>query len=109
MYRAILRGVLAALMIAAGSAHLIAPQIFDSMMPPYLPYPRALILLSGVFEILGGLGMTLPAPIGLTRRTETASRFDPVVASPRRSSLPVIVVPVTFDPGAKTSSIWRMT
>ena len=29
-------------------------------MPPWLPYPRGLVLLSGVFQIAGGLGVLHP-------------------------------------------------
>ena len=29
-------------------------------MPTYLPSPRFLVLLSGVFEILGGIGLVVP-------------------------------------------------
>ena len=29
-------------------------------MPPWLPYPRELVLLSGVFQIAGGLGVLHP-------------------------------------------------
>jgi len=30
-------------------------------MPPYLPWPKVLILVSGLAEIAGGLGMLIPA------------------------------------------------
>ena len=43
-----------------GSWHFTSPQIFEFMMPPYLPFHRKLILISGFFEILGGLGIILP-------------------------------------------------
>jgi uncharacterized membrane protein len=41
------------------------------MMPPYLPFPRQLIYISGFFEMLGGIGIILPrtrrlAGLGLT-------------------------------------------
>ncbi len=29
-------------------------------MPDYLPYPLELVYLSGVFEVLGGLGLLVP-------------------------------------------------
>lgn len=43
-----------------GTWHFTSPEIFDAMMPPYLPFPRNLIYLSGFFEILGGIGIILP-------------------------------------------------
>jgi uncharacterized membrane protein len=46
--------------IITGSLHFLTPERFDFMMPPYLPWPRKLIYISGFFEILGGLGILLP-------------------------------------------------
>jgi uncharacterized membrane protein len=46
--------------LITGSLHFSSPERFDFMMPPYLPFPRKLIYISGVFEILGGLGIILP-------------------------------------------------
>jgi uncharacterized membrane protein len=40
--------------IAPGILHLAKPEIYESMMPPQLPKPRELILISGVAEIVGG-------------------------------------------------------
>jgi uncharacterized membrane protein len=31
------------------------------IVPPYIPWPRATVLVSGVFELLGAAGMLLPA------------------------------------------------
>jgi uncharacterized membrane protein len=53
----LLRGALAALFVASGAIHLIRPSLYLSIMPPYLPYPLALILVSGVAEIAGGAGL----------------------------------------------------
>jgi uncharacterized membrane protein len=55
-----LRGMLAALFIASGLVHLVRPRVYLPMMPPYLPYPSALILVSGVAEIAGGIGLLFP-------------------------------------------------
>ena len=35
-------------------------------LPPFLPQPRALVYMSGAFEILGGVGLVVP--IALTQR-----------------------------------------
>ena len=45
----------------AGVSHFTSPGFFVSIMPPYLPAHLELVYLSGVFEILGGLGVLLPA------------------------------------------------
>ena len=39
----------------AGINHFISPQTYLSIMPAWLPYPKELIFLSGVCEILFGL------------------------------------------------------
>ena len=54
------RYTLALLFVAAGVWHFVHPATYLAIMPPQLPQPRALVYLSGVFEILGGLGL-LPA------------------------------------------------
>jgi uncharacterized membrane protein len=48
-------------MVAAGANHFIAPQTYVAMMPAELPMPLALVFISGVAEMLGGLGLILPA------------------------------------------------
>ena len=51
---------LAVAFIAAGANHFVNPDFYLLMMPPYLPAHRELVILSGVFEILGGLGVLVP-------------------------------------------------
>jgi uncharacterized membrane protein len=43
--------------IFSGVSHFLIPEKFMAMMPPFLPAPLFLIYLSGVFEILGGVGL----------------------------------------------------
>lgn len=31
-----------------------------SIMPPYVPYPREMVLISGAFELLGAIGILIP-------------------------------------------------
>lgn len=54
------RWLLAVLMVAAGVSHFVSPEIFIRIVPAYLPYPEALVSLSGFFEILGGVGLLIP-------------------------------------------------
>jgi uncharacterized membrane protein len=45
--------------ILTGLWHFLIPAKFMEMMPPFLPAPLFLIYLSGVFEILGGIGLMI--------------------------------------------------
>ena len=53
--------LLALLFTAAGILHFTSPQFYLRIMPPYLPAPLLLVQLSGAAELLGGLGLLLPA------------------------------------------------
>ena len=58
------RGLLTLLMVTMGVLHLLLPGPFVKVMPSYLPDPLQLVLISGVCEIAGGLGIQFT----LTRR-----------------------------------------
>lgn len=60
LLRAVLRWLLAILYIAVGVIHLRSAPGFLSIMPAWVPYPLAVVLLTGVCEILGGLGLLIP-------------------------------------------------
>jgi uncharacterized membrane protein len=51
------RVLLAIFMVAAGVYHFVNPQIYVSIMPKYLPWHLALVYVSGVLEILFGVGL----------------------------------------------------
>lgn len=53
--------LLAALMIFAGVMHFVSPAMFIRIVPRWLPAPGALVAISGACEILGGLGLLVPA------------------------------------------------
>ena len=44
----------------AGTAHFLRPDFYLPMMPPYLPWHSELVFLSGVAEVMCGLGLLLP-------------------------------------------------
>ncbi|GMV99496.1 MAG: hypothetical protein AMXMBFR84_06350 [Candidatus Hydrogenedentota bacterium] len=50
-----MRYLMAVLFVAAGANHFINPDFYIQIMPTYLPFPRALVLLSGLTEIAGGV------------------------------------------------------
>ena len=46
--------------IFAGVNHFLSPGFYQTIMPPFLPWPIGLIYISGVAEILGGIGVLVP-------------------------------------------------
>ncbi len=57
-------------MIGVGVLHFATPGWFVAIVPAALPSPLALVIVSGAFEILGGVGLLVPrarraASIGL--------------------------------------------
>src|SRR5450755_422550 len=41
-----------------GIAHFAATDIEMRIVPPYIPWPRDAVLISGVFELIGAIGLT---------------------------------------------------
>ena len=52
--------LIALIFATSGILHLVKPRLFMSIVPPWLPDPRALVLISGVCEIAGAAGILLP-------------------------------------------------
>ena len=59
--RAVFRGLLAVAFVAAGINHFRRPDFYLAMIPPWLPSPAVLNFISGAAEILGGIGVLVPA------------------------------------------------
>jgi uncharacterized membrane protein len=53
--------VLALIFCGAGITHFVTPAAFVRIVPAWLPAPALLVLVSGVAEIAGGIGLLLPA------------------------------------------------
>jgi len=53
--------VAAVFYIVAGSLHFLKPAPYLRIMPPNIPWHMAIVRISGAFEILGGLGLLVPA------------------------------------------------
>lgn len=49
------------LFIAAGANHFVHPAFYQRIVPPSLPYPALLVVMSGAAEIAGGFGVFIPA------------------------------------------------
>jgi uncharacterized membrane protein len=54
------RLLLALFFIIAGILHFIFPEAYIRMVPPLVPWPAAMVWVSGVAEIMGGIGLLLP-------------------------------------------------
>jgi uncharacterized membrane protein len=50
----------ASIFVVSGFLHFFRPAPYVRIMPPFLPWPRALVQISGGAEILGGLGLLFP-------------------------------------------------
>lgn len=55
--RTLSRAGLALFFLAAGTAHFVRPKPYLAIMPRWIPWPAALVAMSGAAEILGGLGI----------------------------------------------------
>ena len=62
------RALCALFFASVGIHHFTHPQIYLHIMPPYLPYPLALVYISGGAEVAGGIGLL----IGLSARRALA-------------------------------------
>lgn len=51
---------LALFFVLAGANHFLNPDFYLQIMPPYLPAHLELIYLSGLLEVLGGIGVLIP-------------------------------------------------
>lgn len=67
MTRSTLRWVLALFYFVAGVFHLVKPHPFLTIMPGWVPYPDAVILLTGFAEMLGAIGLVQGFSLPLRR------------------------------------------
>lgn len=57
--------------VIGGVAHFSYTEIEMRIVPPLIPWPRAAVLISGVFELLGAVGILIP----VTRRAAGIGLF----------------------------------
>jgi uncharacterized membrane protein len=60
MTKTILRYLLALIFIGSGVFHFVMPEMYVKVMPDFIPYPMACVLISGVLEMAGGVGLLIP-------------------------------------------------
>lgn len=58
--KTIARCVVGSFFVYVGVLHFVTPDVFVAIVPPYLPAALALVYISGVFELLGGVGLLVP-------------------------------------------------
>jgi uncharacterized membrane protein len=58
--------------VASGTVHLVKPDIWEPLMPDWVPAHREVILYSGVAELLCAAGMLLPPTRRLAGRASAA-------------------------------------
>lgn len=56
----VLKALFAMIFIGGGINHFVNPEFYLMIIPPYLPWHLALVYISGVFEILLGVGLLIP-------------------------------------------------
>ena len=53
-------GALGLALVLAGLAHFVRPELFLPMVPSFLPSPELIVLVSGIGELLVGVGLLVP-------------------------------------------------
>ncbi len=60
LIRQITKAIFALFFVVAGANHFVDTPFYLSIMPPYLPLPYALVIISGVAEIVLGIALLIP-------------------------------------------------
>ncbi len=46
--------------VVAGINHYVHPAMYLAVMPPYIPWPLGMVYVTGIAEVLGGIGVMIP-------------------------------------------------
>ena len=65
--------IMGILYIVAGINHFTNTRFYLAMMPPYIPWPQAMVCVSGLAEILGGIGVLIPDGLVFPRTRAAAA------------------------------------
>ena len=60
LFKLITKIIFGVLFAAAGANHFINPKFYLDIMPPYLPWHYALVIISGIAEVVLGIGLLIP-------------------------------------------------
>ena len=76
--------------LVGGIAHFVATDVETSIVPPWVPWPRAMVLVSGAFELLGAAGLVFAAHatsrrLGSLRADDRGDAGAPLDAAAARS------------------------
>src|SRR5579871_1190768 len=58
--KTLLLGIAALFFTCAGVLHFLRTDSYVRIVPPYLPWPVAMVYVSGAAEIAGGIGLLIP-------------------------------------------------
>jgi uncharacterized membrane protein len=58
--RKLMRWAMAALYFGAGLVHVTSPDAFLPIVPDWVPWPRIVVLVTGMCELAGAIGLFLP-------------------------------------------------
>jgi len=61
-FKRVARWVMVVFMVASGIGHFAITDAYAAMVPASFPSPRLLVYVSGVAELLGGIGLVVPWP-----------------------------------------------
>jgi uncharacterized membrane protein len=60
LLRPLALGLMVLLLVSAGTMHFLRPGSFVQIVPPFVPFPLAVVYLSGGMELVLGAGLLLP-------------------------------------------------
>jgi uncharacterized membrane protein len=90
--------------VVAGTMHFVIPKTYESIVPDYLPAHRQLVYVSGVAEIVGGLG-------AMSERTKRAASWLNIATllAVFPANLNMAMHPERYKvPGGRTSLLMRL-
>ena len=60
IFKVVTKIVFGLLFIAAGANHFYNPKFYETIMPPYIPWPYAMVIISGIAEVVLGAALLVP-------------------------------------------------